>query len=243
MSVSSRYGARPPLARRGFLTLVAGFGTALATGGCSPVRLLTSGRPPSLYTLTPAKEFAAGLPRAAWQLLIETPLANSAVDTPRIALGQVGNRLTYYADANWIDTGPDMIQSLLVESFENSRRIVAVGAERSGLRADFILKTDLRDFQATVLDEDGKSPPEARVRINAKLVRMPRRNIIASDTFEATIRAQTPSLRDVVAAFDRAAETVLRRIVEWTLQQGQANIAADPLPNAQPGLSGSSPIR
>ncbi|SNS17374.1 MULTISPECIES: ABC-type transport auxiliary lipoprotein family protein [unclassified Azospirillum] len=201
--------------------------------GCSPVRLLNGGRPPRLYLLTPARDFVAGLPRVPWQLLVETPLANSAIDTPRIALGETANRITYFAEANWADTGPDMLQTLLVESFENSRRIVAVGVERSGLRADFVLKTDLRDFQAVY---DGGDPtttaPEARVRVNAKLVRMPRRNIVAGETFEAQVRASSPALNHVVAAFDEATGAVLRRIVEWTLQQGNTNVEIDPLPGS-----------
>lgn len=217
------------LKRRSLLGLAA----LAPLAACSPARLLNGGRPPRLYLLTPARDFTAGLPRVPWQLLVETPLANSAIDTPRIALGETVNRITYFADANWADTGPDMIQTLLVESFENSRRIVAVGVERSGLRADFVLKTDLRDFQAVY---DGGDPtstaPEARVRVNAKLVRMPRRNIVAGETFEAQVRADSPALKDVVHAFDQATGAVMRRIVEWTLQQGNTNVEMDPLPSS-----------
>lgn len=219
------------IARRGVLAAV---GTGLlALGACSPARLFNAGRPPRLYMLTPAREFTAGLERAQWQLLVETPLANNGIDTPRIALGETSNRMTYYAAANWVDTAPDMIQTLLVESFENSRRIVAVGVERSGLRADFILKTDLRDFQANYAGADPTvTAPEAVVRINAKLVRMPRRNIVASDTFEARVAASSPALTDIVAAMDNATGAVLRRIVEWTLQQGMTNVSMDPLPRS-----------
>ena len=37
------------------------------------------------------------------------------------------------------------LQTLIIESFENSGRIVAVGRESVGLRADFTLKTELRE--------------------------------------------------------------------------------------------------
>lgn len=229
--MSRRHGHAIGFSRRGLLLLAAGAASSLPA--CSPVRLLGSGRGSRLYMLTPAKEFTAGLSRAQWQLLVETPLANNGIDTPRIALGETENRLTFYADANWVDTAPDMMQTLLVESFENSHRIVAVGVERSGLRADFVLKTDLRDFQANYGGGDpATTSPEAVVRINAKLVRMPRRNIVASDTFEARVRAADPGFTHVVKAFDTATGAVLRRIVEWTLQQGQTNISIDPLPGA-----------
>lgn len=213
--------------RRGLLGLAA----LAPLAACSPAQLLTGGKPPKLYVLTPAKEFTAGLAGAPWQLLVETPLANSAIETPRIVLGETANRMTYYAGATWADNAPDMVQTLLVESFENSHRIVAVGVERTGLRADFILKTDLRDFHANYAGGDtSEVAPEATVRINAKLVRMPRRNIVAGETFEAKVRAASPALTDIITAFDQAMGAVLRRVVEWTLQQGQANVQIDPLP-------------
>ncbi|MFV3077239.1 ABC-type transport auxiliary lipoprotein family protein [Niveispirillum fermenti] len=213
--------------RRNLLAL----GALVPLAACSPAQLLTGGRSQKIYVLTPAKEFTAGLARAPWQLLVETPLANSAIDTPRIMLGETANRMTYYSGATWADTAPDMMQTLIVESFENSRRIVAVGVERSGLRADFVLKTDMRDFHASYDGGETRDvAPEATVRINAKLVRMPRRNIVAGETFEAKVRAESPALSDIIHAFDRASGAVLRRIVEWTLQQGMANVRVDPLP-------------
>ncbi len=215
-----------PLTRRQLLAI----GSALPLAACSPASLLTGGKAQKIFVLTPAREFTAGLARAPWQLLVETPLANAAIDTPRIMLGENANRMTYYSGATWADTAPDMMQNLLVESFENSRRIVAVGVERSGLRADFILKADLRDFQANYKGQDSAdTAPEAMVRINAKLVRLPRRNIVAGDTFEATVRAASPALEDIIRAFDQATGAVLRRIVEWTLQQGMGNVDAYPL--------------
>jgi cholesterol transport system auxiliary component len=209
----------------------------LPLSGCgSLARFVEAPSPPQLYHLKPSKEFAAGLPRVNWQLLVETPIANTGIDTPRIALGETPNRLTYFAGGSWVDNAPEMVQLLLVESFENSNRIVSVGREANGLRADFILKSDLRDFQA---EYDGGPPettaPSARVRLNAKLVRMPRRNIIASDTFEVLIAAASPSFADIIAAFDQALDTVTRRVVEWTLRQGAASVTGDALPGERRG--------
>ena len=57
-------------------------------------------------------------------------------------------RFDYYALANWTDRAPLMVQGLVVESFENSGRIVAVGREAVGLKPDFVLKIEIREFQA-----------------------------------------------------------------------------------------------
>mgnify|MGYP003345153382 CR=1 FL=1 len=49
------------------------------------------------------------------------------------------------------------MQTLIIESLENSGKIVAVGRESVGLRADYILQSDLREFQAE-LDSRGGAP-------------------------------------------------------------------------------------
>src|SRR3546814_18973653 len=118
-----------------------------------------------------------------------------------------------------------MIQTLMIESFENSRKIVSVGRESIGLRADFILKSELRELQAVYYNG---GLPEAWVSINAKLVQMPRRAIVASQSFDAKVTAEADTLQAVVTAFDDAAGKVLRRLVEWTLIEGDQAFKGTP---------------
>lgn len=203
---------RGPGRRR--LTLLAAWCLALPLLGCG-VQLPGAGDPPQLFVLTPKSTFAPDLPRADWQLVIETPVAASGLDTTRIALQRSPVRLDYFARAAWTDRAPQMIQTLLIESFENSNKIVAVGRESIGLRADYTLKTELREFQA---EYDGDKPPRVHVRINAKLVRMSDRAIIASETADYLVPAENGAIESVVLAFDEALGKSLRRVVEWTLR-------------------------
>lgn len=171
--------------------------------------------PPSLYVLTPKTTFAKDLPKVDWQLTIPLPIADAALNTARITLRQNPISLEYYARANWVDTAPQMIQTLLVESFENSGKIVGVGRQSVTLRADYSLLTDLREFQAEYL---GDGPPRVRVRLNAKLVKMPQRTILATETFEFLEPAASSDLEAVISAFDIALGKTLKRIVEWSLK-------------------------
>jgi len=171
--------------------------------------------PPDLYVLTPKNTFPDDLPTVNWQLAIPLPVADAALNTARITLRQNPISLEYYARANWIDTAPQMIQTLLVESFENSGKIVGVGRQSVTLRADYSLLTDLREFQAEYL---GAGPPRVRVRLNAKMVKMPQRTILATETFEFLESAASSDLQAVVSAFDVALGKTLKRIVEWSLK-------------------------
>lgn len=204
---SGAIGRRQALARTTGLALL----TILSACGVLP----RVNEPVNLYTLTPKTTFPGALPVVDWQLVVETPVAAASVDTPRIALQQSPLTFEYYAEAAWTDNAPAMVQTLLIESFESTRSIRAVGREAIGLRPDYILKTDLREFEAVY---DGtNSVPTVWVRMNAKLVQMPERRIIASETHEAKVPAGGTKLTDVVAAFDEALGRVLKEIVMFTL--------------------------
>ena len=170
--------------------------------------------PPKLYILTPKNTFRSDLPKVGWQLTVALPIADAALNTARIALRQNPISLEYYARANWVDTAPQTFLRLLVECFENTGKIVSIGRQSVTLRADYSLLTDLREFQAEYL---GEGPPRVRVRLNAKLVRMPQRTIVATETFEFLVPSASSDLEAVVSAFDVALGRTLKRIVQWSL--------------------------
>ena len=204
--------------------LRAGMACAITAGatGCSGL-VPGQGPPPDLYRLSPKSTFRDDLPNVDWQMVLETPLADASLNTTRIGLQQSPARMEYYAKSGWTDRAPLMIQTLMIESFENSHKIVAVGREAVGLRSDFVLKTELREFQAIYYEG---LPPKAWVAINAKLVRMPRRTIVGSESFSFRSDAAADNLDDIVAAFDRSLGKCLRRLVEWTLIRGQEEFVA-----------------
>ena len=176
----------PPLSRRALLAVTA---RALALSACQSV-LPGQGPPPRLYRLTPKSSYP-GAPTVDWQLVVEPPSAQASIDTPRIGLMLSPLRFDYYAQANWVDRAPLMVQSLIIESFDNSRAIIAVGRESIGLRPDYVLKTELREFQAEVQENQHL----VNVALHVKLVQMPERQIVASAESVDTITTLKPDLK------------------------------------------------
>ncbi len=206
----TRHPIRPAAA------ITALFAAFVLLGGCAG-NILPGARtePPRLYVLSPKSTFAPDLPKVGWQLTVDVPIAEASLNTARIALKRTPITLEYYERANWVDTAPIMVQTLLVESFENSGRIVGVGRQSIAIRSDFSLITDLREFQA---EYHLGAVPEARVRLNAKLIRMPERVIVGVTTIERTQKAAGTDLESVVEAFVMALGQTMKRIVEWTLK-------------------------
>jgi cholesterol transport system auxiliary component len=201
---------------------------AAALAGCSVISDLNSTS--DLYTLTPKSSFDADIPSVYWQLSVEVPSAAANINTGRIALAQSATSSDYFAKSGWTDRAPVMVQTLLVDSFENSKRIVAVSRDSIGLRADYILQTDLREFQAEYYHDKG--PPIVRVRIATKLVRMPDRQIIGSGSFERCYRARENTVAGAVKAYDEALGSVLKRVVAWTLRTPPARPIGEGAPYA-----------
>ena len=195
---------------------------ALLLGGCQLIN--AAEEPTDLYTITPKSTFEPDMPAVFWQLAVEEPNASAYLNTSRIAIAQSATSSDYYAKTGWTDRAPLMVQTRIVDSFENSHKIIAVARESIGLRANYVLQSDLRNFVAMYIY--GK-PPIAHVRIVAKLVRMPDRQIIGVGSFERCVRARADKVPKVVEAFDQALGSVMKRLVAWTLR------AAPPRPPSE----------
>jgi cholesterol transport system auxiliary component len=191
-------------------------GATLLMTACQGVIPGSTRDPPRLYELTPKSSFPKNLPVVRSQLIVETPVASSGLTTSRIAIKLKPTTLDYYARSEWTDLAPRLVQTLLIESFDNTGKFLAVGREGSGLRSDFVLKTELREFQTELYKT---KRPVAHVKINLKLVRMPERQIIDGAKFEASAEAKSENLDDVIQAFDDALGAVLKKIVVWSIDR------------------------
>jgi len=185
----------------------------LTLAGCSG--LLGGGQPAHLYRLTPKSTYPPSLPHRSVQLLVDEPLAPAGLDKSRIALSRSPVSIDYFADSEWTDRAPLLVQTAILQSFENSRAVTAIDRESVGLRADFILKTELRHFEAVYDSSEG--PPESWVAVNVRLVNPSSREVVAQTSFERRRRASANDVPSVVSAFDEALGGVMKDIVVWTV--------------------------
>jgi len=183
----------------------------LALAGCGG--LFGGSSPAQLYRVTPVHAFPPDLPHLPVQVLIDEPLAPAGLDTTRIALSRSAVSIEYFADSEWTDRVPLMVQTALLESFEDSKALSAINRESLGLHADFILKTEIRHFEAVYDSSD--QAPEVWVTIVTRLVNPSGRDIVSQASFERRVRAKTNEVPQIVLAFDEALEGVMEDIVVW----------------------------
>ena len=185
-------------------------------GGCS--KLFTE-TPRPLFQLTAPTDFTGNLPHTKAQIVVDAPYAPEGLELRRIAVVRSANGLDYLADGDWADRTPSMVRAVLVEAFENSKAVAAVGPDTLDLRADFEIDGDLRHFEA-VYDSQGGKPgagPTVWVALAVKLVKIPEHKILSQTLISAREPAATNTTPAIVQAFSAATASVAKQVVEWTL--------------------------
>ena len=195
--------------------------------GCAGLNTLNSAATPTdLFTLTPKSTFDPGLPRLRQQIVVEEPTANAAINSDRISVQPTPLQVKFLPGVRWIDTAPSIVQTLLIESHENTNKVDAVGRSAVTLRADYTIVTDLREFQAQLKPGSGPNALlSVDVTMNMKVVEATEDRIIASRSFEAIVNAASDSPEDIAAAFDIALGRVMRNSVEWSIRRMHSDTA------------------
>ena len=186
---------------------VAVLALGLGLGGCS---LLGGGSTPvDTFDLPAPREVAA--PRgAALQILVPEPAADRALDTERMVVRPSPTEINYFAGAQWSDRLPRLVQSRLIEAFENSHRFRAAGRPGQGLLIDYQVVGEIRAFDYDVASKT------ARVELSVKLMNDKTGRVVATQVFHGEAAVAGDDARTAVAGFDQALGRVLADVVGWT---------------------------
>jgi cholesterol transport system auxiliary component len=217
--MSRRMGPTRTFGRRRVLGLCGGLTAGVILPACG---LVDPPPPPRQFRLAPRPTFPDGLPQVSWSLVVNDPIAERPIDSMRIALLIDDTEYQYYEEADWADRLPLMAGAQMVQAFRDSGHIQVVTGELAGLRSDFVLQTNLRDFQ---IDRSGAEPEAAHVVLYVDLFRMPRRDVVGTTRLEGRAPIQGSGIDGVVHAFDAAFADVLTNLVSWTLLAGQQAVA------------------
>jgi cholesterol transport system auxiliary component len=186
--------------------------TVLLLAGCAS---LFTKEPRPLFQLSAPNDFPTNLPHTNAQIVVDAPYAPEGLELRRIAVVRAANAIDYLADGDWADRTPNMVRAVLVEAFENSRAVAAVGPDSLDLRADFEIEGDLRHFEAIYDSPTGA--PTASVALAVKLVKIPERKILAQTMISAHQPAAANTTPAIVEAMNAATGSVAKQVVAWTL--------------------------
>ncbi len=171
-----------------------------------------------IYSPATAVTVDPSWPKVDWSLSLGVQAANTMLDSPRIAVRPSANEMQTYKGARWADNAPDLLQTALVEAFEDSGRVPSVMRVGGGsVRGDFGLWIEVRQFETVYAGGE----PEAVIEVQARLVQLRGGGLVASKRFRHAVPSRTPAVEDVVTAFGDAMSALGTDLVTWTLTEAK----------------------
>jgi cholesterol transport system auxiliary component len=152
---------------------------------------------------------------ATRHLVVELPTASGALATDRILIKPNPLQAAYLPKGRWVDPVPELIQTLLVASLQNSGRFRLVGRDGAGMTPDFVALVEVNDFQAEAA-APGLSETLVRVGLTVSLLAVSDHRLLATRRFAASALAPQAETLTLVSAFDSATRRVLADVVVWT---------------------------
>ncbi|MPR09943.1 ABC transporter [Microvirga tunisiensis] len=213
-SVSSPLIDRACLLRRVAPVLV----LAALTGACS------SGPAPATYDLSAPMSRIRGA--SGVQVLVNEPAALQQLSTQQILVKDASGSVSFIGGGQWADNLPRLIQTRLINTFENASQLRGVSRPSSGAVADVQLISELRRFEIATPDN------QAVAEISVKIVSDQNGRIVNGRIFRASIPASAVDAPNAARALDEALTVVMLDIVRW--------VSGSQLPRREePGDAGS----
>jgi len=179
-------------------------GLAACSGGGST-------RVEAIYTLT-ALESPAVPGGTTQQILVPEPRALESLSSSQIPVKPTATTLSYYPAVALEDAAPKVIQRLLLDTFQNTGRVKAVGLPGQSLLINYQVVTEVRAFQAETFGAN-----QARVEISVKLLNDSNGRVIADRIFTTVVPMSGDSAQSAADGLNRAAQTLAADVVAWTL--------------------------
>lgn len=185
----------------------------------APLATLSATQP---ATQSPAR--AAPLPIT---LRIDTPSANTLLDSMRILVQPDSEEIKIYAGSRWQDRAPVLIQDRLIAALRSDGRLNAVISSNSPANNSVLLSSTLTGFHSRYDDNNQNSGqnngkggiPAAVIELDAQLIDSGRGSVIATQRFTVSQEASDESIEAVVRAFGKAADQLDQQVVDWTLSR------------------------
>ena len=174
---------------------------AALAGACS------SAPAPTTFDLSAPTSRIGGA--AGVQVLVAEPAALQTLGGQQIIVKDAGGAVSFLGGGQWADSLPRLVQTRLINTFENASQIRGVSRPNSGAVADVQLISELRSFEIAT------PANEAVVVISVKIVNDANGRIVNGRIFRARTPAAAVDAANAARALDQALSVAMLDIVRW----------------------------
>ena len=169
----------------------------------------TADAPRHMFDLTAPRYFPEIGRKRDKQLVIADPNSVLMYETRKIVVAPATDD-SPFANTQWSDSLPKLVQAKLVQSFENADYFAAVSRPSDDLQADLRLLVDIRSFQIVTA-----APAHAEVELAAKII-ADGGKVIATKIFRVTTPVGSIDPTAAFEALNGAFGKIAQDIVAWT---------------------------
>ena len=131
-----------------------------------------------------------------------------------------GSEAAYIKGSRWVTPANVLFDAAVTRAFDNAGGPARLIGRGEVVRADYVLKLDVRSFEARY-EHGANAAPTVVVVVHADLDRINDRAVAGSRTFEARVEAGDNRVGAIAGAFDQAVTKVLGDLVGWVGAKGQ----------------------
>ena len=167
-----------------------------------------SGAAPATYDLAalPGSGRPLGVGRS---VVVAEPVTLQTFDGDRIIVKDASGGVSFLGGGQWSDRLPRLVQTRMIQSFENAGRLRSVSRPGDRVTADYNLISEIRSFEVSA------GTGEAVVALSAKLVSESTNRVAAARIFEARVRVSAVDAPNAARGLDEALSGVLGQMARW----------------------------
>ena len=183
----------------------------MTTSGCGVLGALSGGPDRDVFELRETgPAMSCGRSRAI-ELVVEAPKAAGPIDSERILVRPNPLQIQYLPDAQWGDSVPVMVQTLMVRRLSDYNLFSHVGRAPLGSSGDYALLSEIGDFSAVVQGRGAM----VSMTMSAQIVDEMSARVVARQNFAVSVPVESTATPVLIDGFDRGGQQLFDQIGNW----------------------------
>ncbi len=146
-------------------------------------------------------------------IMVMQPEASLMYETTQMAYSTQPYRMAYFGKNNWAETPSQMLQSLLVQTLQDTHYFHSVGVPSSLGRYDYVLSTQILNFEQRFF---GRAS-EVVVTVRAQVIKVASNQVVAAKQFMVVEMAPENTPYGGVVAANQAVAKILGKVARFCL--------------------------
>lgn len=178
--------------------------------GCSSIFPPVKSDPENQYVLNSVPSVTKNPVENPKTILVTYTQADDIYNTTQMSYTLKPYQIAYFANNRWADTPAQMLQTLMVQTLQNTHHFRAVVTPPFIGRYDYVLNTQLLELQQDFL----QNPSRIHLKLRVQLIQIGSNQVIVDKELSVTEPTNSNTPYGGVIAANQAVKTMLRQLAK-----------------------------